>query len=125
MSEYDKSPSADDRVRAGLEAFILGLTPNPGTGPPVEQFISEYPEVGIVRSVNDMIEADSEARKQGNEISEQAEKAESADESDPPDGFLDGLRDLSIEWESPFIESIDRDDREAGESEFDNTDETE
>ena len=126
MTDTGDPLSSGDRVRAGLEAFIIGLTPGTGTGPIVDQYVSEHPEVGILRSVNEMFEADSEAKKQGEEaVSEPVERELSADESDPPGSFLDGLRDLSVEWSSPYVDHFDRDDAEPFDPEFDGSSESE
>lgn len=125
MTDHGDSASAADRARAGLEAFIIGLTPSPGSGPLVDQFVAEHPEAGIVRSINDIVEADADARQQGEHVPDQVEKTESADESDPPDGFLGGLRDLNIEWNSPYVDTGDTGDTEPDESESNESGESE
>lgn len=104
----DDSLSAVDRARLGVEAAFIGLTPNLGTGPVADAYVEQDPSAGIVRAAQDLIEADSDARELGDAAdSEQASEHEAADEGDPPDGFIDSIESLNIEWNSPFVDYVD------------------
>jgi hypothetical protein len=108
MASNDSRPI--DRARFAVEAAFIAATPHFGSTPIEGTFVASHPEVGIVRSLQDLVDADEEAAEQGKEsVTEQFPEPESADERDAPDPGDDRFADIDIPWESPFVGYVDED----------------